>query len=48
MEASLHIGGGGIFACGESLSLRQAWVEGALESAQALWRLEALQKRLHK
>jgi monoamine oxidase len=48
MTASQHIGGdsGGIFACGESLSLRQAWVEGALESAEALWSLPAFQKRL--
>lgn len=38
----------GVFACGESLSLRQAWVEGALESVEALWSLPAFQKKLHE
>jgi monoamine oxidase len=28
-----------VFACGESISLRQAWVEGALESAETLLKL---------
>jgi len=28
-----------VFACGESISLRQAWVEGALESAETLLQL---------
>ena len=36
----------GLFLCGESFSLRQAWVEGALEQADALLGLEAFQKRL--
>lgn len=40
--------GGGIFACGESLSLRQAWVEGALESAEALLELPAFASRFKK
>jgi hypothetical protein len=28
-----------VFACGESISLRQAWTEGALESAETLLKL---------
>jgi len=36
----------GLFMCGESFSLRQAWVEGALEQADALLGLEAFQSRL--
>jgi len=35
-----------LFLCGESFSLRQAWVEGALEQADALVRLEAFQEGL--
>ena len=35
-----------VFACGESISLKQAWVEGALESAEALLRLTAFSKHL--
>ena len=35
-----------LFMCGESFSLHQAWVEGALEQADALLGLEAFQKRL--
>jgi phytoene dehydrogenase-like protein len=50
MHESLQLKGEnpGVFVCGESVSLRQAWVEGALESVEALWGLEALQKRLQK
>lgn len=40
--------GGGIFACGESLSLRQAWVEGALESAETLLKLPAFASQFKK
>ena len=36
----------GIFVCGESFSMRQAWTEGALESAHALLKLPAFQKQL--
>lgn len=36
----------GLFLCGESFSLRQAWAEGALEQADALVGLDAFQKRL--
>jgi len=36
----------GLFLCGESFSLRQAWVEGALEQADALVGLDAFQRRL--
>jgi hypothetical protein len=36
----------GLFMCGESFSLRQAWVEGALEQADALLKLEAFQEGL--
>ena len=40
--------GDGLFACGESLSLRQAWVEGALESAEALVSLPAFASQFKK
>lgn len=40
--------GGGVFACGESLSLRQAWVEGALESAEELLALPAFSSRFNR
>lgn len=40
--------GGGIFACGESLSLRQAWIEGALESAETLLSLPAFAGQFKK
>jgi monoamine oxidase len=30
---------GGLYACGESLSLKQAWIEGALDSADELLRI---------
>jgi len=36
----------GLFVCGESFSMRQAWVEGALESAHTLLKLPAFQKEL--
>ena len=44
---SLQLGGGpqagpshgGLYACGESLSLKQAWIEGALDSADDLLRI---------
>jgi len=36
----------GLFVCGESFSLRQSWVEGALEQADALLGLEAFQHRI--
>lgn len=38
--------GPGLFVCGESFSMRQAWVEGALESAHALLKLPVFQKEL--
>jgi monoamine oxidase len=38
--------GPGLFVCGESFSMRQAWVEGALESAHTLLKLPAFQKEL--
>ena len=38
--------GPGLFVCGESFSMRQAWVEGALESALTLLKLPAFQKEL--
>jgi hypothetical protein len=43
----LHVGGG-LFACGESLALRQAWMEGALESAETLLALPAFSSRLNE
>ena len=43
IRESLQIGGGpshgGLYACGESLSLKQAWMEGALDSADDLLRI---------
>jgi hypothetical protein len=36
----------GMFMCGESFSLRQSWVEGALEQADALLGLDLFQRRL--
>jgi monoamine oxidase len=38
--------GPGLFVCGESFSMRQAWTEGALESALTLLKLPAFQKEL--
>uniref|UniRef100_A0A6C0DHQ2 Amine oxidase domain-containing protein n=1 Tax=viral metagenome TaxID=1070528 RepID=A0A6C0DHQ2_9ZZZZ len=38
--------GPNLFVCGESFSMRQAWVEGALESALTLLKLPAFQKEL--
>lgn len=37
-----------LFVCGESFSMRQAWVEGALESAEDLLQLSAFQKQIKK
>ena len=47
IRESLQLGGGpqagpshgGLYACGESLSLKQAWMEGALDSADDLLRI---------
>ena len=46
MSQEAMILGDRVFACGESISLKQAWVEGALESAEALLGLKAFRKHL--
>jgi monoamine oxidase len=38
----------GLFICGESFSMRQAWVEGALESAGDLLEVAAFKKQIKK
>ena len=41
-----HIIDNGIFCCGESFSLRQAWMEGALENAEELFKVDAFMKSI--
>lgn len=41
-----HIIDKGIFCCGESFSLRQAWIEGALENAEELFKVDAFLKSI--